>query len=177
MLAYNGDGRGGVSIRAPARGATILMTPVYTLILVSIRAPARGATLLQYLECAFNGFQFALPRGERRRRRDAVRHDWRFQFALPRGERQPPFRGTLVIARFNSRSREGSDAPFGFVEQLARVSIRAPARGATAHQCPRHCRLVVSIRAPARGATAIIGWQVLSGLSQRRAPACQKGTG
>ena len=35
----------------------------------------------------------------------------------------------------------------------------------------------VSIRAPARGATAIIGWQVLSGISQRRALACQQGTG
>jgi len=36
---------------------------------------------------------------------------------------------------------------------------------------------MVSIRAPGGGATAIIGWQVLSGLSPRRAPACQKGTG
>ena len=36
---------------------------------------------------------------------------------------------------------------------------------------------LVSIRAPARGATAIIGWQVLSGISQRRALACQQGTG
>ena len=37
--------------------------------------------------------------------------------------------------------------------------------------------VLVSIRAPARGATAIIGWQVLSGISQRRALACQQGTG
>ena len=61
----------------------------------------------------------------------------------------------LRFRRFNSRSREGSDFVFAF--------CIAPFR--------------VSIRAPARGATAIIGWQVLSGLSQRRAPACQKGTG
>ena len=57
-----------------------------------------------------------------------------FQFALPRGERPMKNRGVSVSAG-------------------------------------------VSIRAPARGATAIIGWQVLSGLSPRRAPACQKGTG
>ena len=33
-----------VSIRAPARGATLIHTKVETIIDVSIRAPARGAT-------------------------------------------------------------------------------------------------------------------------------------
>ena len=39
------------------------------------------------------------------------------------------------------------------VPALRRVSIRAPARGATSASCRYRCRYVVSIRAPARGAT------------------------
>ena len=98
---------------------------------VSIRAPARGATEHTFGCYGMSVFQFALPRGERR-------------FLRP---------GGILRRGFNSRSREGSDAP-----QLVRlddflVSIRAPARGAT---CGFPCRLnrfAVSIRAPARGAT------------------------
>ena len=55
------------------------------------------------------GFQFALPRGERR--------GWCSFFSLPR--------------RFNSRSRVGSDRHPSHRQALTPVSIRAPAWGAT----------------------------------------------
>ena len=72
---------------------------------------------------------------------------------------------------FNSRSRMGSDNDEQTIDRLNRVSIRAPAWGAT-EGCPldKH-RADVSIRAPAWGATstAVIGL-VATGVSIR-APA------
>ena len=127
--------------------------------------------------CAASSFQFALPRGERPRRGALGHPHARFQFALPRGERRPPCACPCRVWRFNSRSREGSDSQQRAAAQYIEVSIRAPARGATDASFQFVRDWDVSIRAPARGATAIIGWQVLSGISQRRALACQQGTG
>ena len=56
----------GVSIRAPARGATGAGIGINAGRCVSIRAPARGATNAAYAPIAERLFQFALPRGERR---------------------------------------------------------------------------------------------------------------
>ena len=55
----------GISIRAPARGAT--QATVYSSIFnpISIRAPARGATQHFHLVALSKKFQSALPRGER----------------------------------------------------------------------------------------------------------------
>ena len=36
-----------------------------------------------------------------------------------------------LLINFNPRSREGSDLPEAFVEQLCKISIHAPAKGAT----------------------------------------------
>ena len=99
-------------------------------------------------------FQFALPRGERPLSATPVVCSTAFQFALPRGERRDaivgwttdrmvsiraPARGATPATgmarhprpRFNSRSREGSDAAEAAVRAAEKVSIRAPARGAT----------------------------------------------
>ena len=99
-------------------------------------------------------FQFALPRGERRPQPLRLLPDIGFQFALPRGERQANGSLSKVSLCFNSRSREGSDAwmvlaffaasSFQFAlprgerrtsrlsfSAIQKVSIRAPARGAT----------------------------------------------
>ena len=99
-----------VSIRAPARGATCDNRLKFMQKQVSIRAPARGATTKKAGIACCTGFQFALPRGERPRRRSHPSGSARFQFALPRGERP---RGAVPIAITPD------------------VSIRAPARGAT----------------------------------------------
>ena len=54
---------------------------------------------------------------------------------------------------FNSRPREGGDGSLLDVYGGEWISIRAPARGATAHIAPEAHVLLISIRAPARGAT------------------------
>ena len=109
---------------------------------------------------------------------DAPFADEGFQFALPRGERHPAPHQHHFPRRFNSRSREGSDGCLrlwmgrflGFQFALPRgerrklqearvrgnaVSIRAPARGATKAVADLVYRRTVSIRAPARGATRL----------------------
>ena len=77
-------------------------------------------------------FQFTLPRGERQTASGSTHLGCVFQFTLPRGERRPTSGRASWTLCFNSRSREGSDdlelTPGG--PQL-RVSIHAPARGAT----------------------------------------------
>ena len=139
-----------VSIRAPARGATCDNRLKFMQKQVSIRAPARGATTKKAGIACCTGFQFALPRGERPRRRSHPSGSARFQFALPRGERP---RGAVPIAITPD------------------VSIRAPARGATYSRNAYDDAIMVSIRAPARGATYPFGlWEGLVTVSIR-APA------
>ena len=77
---------------------------------ISIHAPARGATHL-YGTNAVNGkFQSTLPRGERRHSRKIKVAISSFQSTLPRGERRTtPKRYFPPPWDFNPRSREGSD--------------------------------------------------------------------
>ena len=122
---------------------------------VSIHAPARGATRRATARMTDFRFQFTRPRGARLSRCARYRYEERFQFTRPRG------------ARRRTPRRGGA---------LHRVSIHAPARGATFGPClfdkyngfnsrareGRDIRgteeatgtEVVSIHAPARGATA-----------------------
>ena len=76
--------------------------------------------------------------------------DFVFQFALPRGERH--FCGLLSL-------------------YTARVSIRAPARGATVISIVFNVGTQVSIRAPARGATPISNMAIPADTVSIRAPA------
>ena len=57
---------------------------------------------------------------------------------------------------FNPRPREGGDAPRRSARGHVRVSIRAPAKGATTEQQERVAGDLVSIRAPAKGATGTV---------------------
>ena len=107
-------GAGFVSIRAPAWGATRYAKPAFANGKVSIRAPAWGATLTTITLAIDTGFQFALPRGERRLHAARPRHS----------------------LRFNSRSRVGSDIERRTVGTRKAVSIRAPAWGATTARHP-----------------------------------------
>ena len=77
-----------VSIRAPARGATVNLAKFPRHSQVSIRAPARGATTVAIWKDVAKVFQFALPRGERPFEQLAYLAQVEFQFALPRGERR-----------------------------------------------------------------------------------------
>ena len=143
---------------------------------ISIHAPARGATTAFSVKSLKLLFQSTLPRGERPAHRDKFRIAAIFQSALPRGERQTTYYRTWLQGNFNPRSREGSDTLIQYHSETAqRISIRAPARGATLagadtwsggqHFNPRSREgsdpgvciktlgLEISIRAPARGAT------------------------
>ncbi|MHB9293879.1 hypothetical protein Holit_02998 [Hollandina sp. SP2] len=102
----------GVSIHAPAWGATLGELQERVNYLVSIHAPAWGATL---------GVRYT---GEANRK---------FQSTHPRGVRHSDFRDfSLETGCFNPRTRVGCDAET--IEQridLLIVSIHAPAWGAT----------------------------------------------
>ena len=121
-----------ISIRAPARGATITSNRSVRLIRISIRAPARGATCTFTHILSIRQFQSALPRGERQGALETNPDGSVFQSALPRGERHFP-----VL--------------FCYLHRV--ISIRAPARGATAVHTLSVGEQRISIRAPARGAT------------------------
>ena len=77
-------------------------------------------------------FQSTLPRGERQICQAISNLGFKFQSTLPRGERRKRNCGNQDVSYFNPRSREGSDKrsrKSAFTDQ--RISIHAPARGAT----------------------------------------------
>ena len=165
---------------------------------ISIRAPARGATSSHKRHVAGSRFQSALPRGERQNRVGYCQSNRDF---YPRSREGSDisggkFRDMLLISiRAPARGATGSTLQcFRFVIQFQSalprgerrsgairlnnffiISIRAPARGATQYQgganawiefqsaLPRgerpdisseiHKAFLISIRAPARGAT------------------------
>ena len=146
-----------VSIHAPAWGATIDDLKAEVERWVSIHAPAWGATRLRGTPCVLAGFQFTLPHGERLDDTFALFLSDVFQFTLPHGERPARQAATAAgNARFNSRSRMGSDPRARGRARGAGVSIHAPAWGATGRGGRGRDGREVSIHAPAWGAT---GWQ------------------
>ena len=146
---------------------------------ISIHAPARGATLFQFIahiiyqhfnprsregsddslhqnEQNINNFN---PRSREGSDYDKVvtkRDEYKFQSTLPRGERLSRSRtGHNICTDFNPRSREGSDFLLSVLIVQFRISIHAPARGAT-HRIQLVIRIsIISIHAPARGATRV----------------------
>ena len=144
-----------ISIHAPARGATCILSVCNNIGDISIHAPARGATLLppslHLLQRYFNPrsregsdwwmplpeppeelFQSTLPRGERQNAAVKIARYVKFQSTLPRGER-PGCCGCWGGGRI--------------------ISIHAPARGATRYMGEKQSYRSISIHAPARGAT------------------------
>ena len=99
----------GVSIHAPARGATGVRRLPYRAATVSIHAPARGATSGCRRTPWRIAFQFTRPRGARPALSalGAIREQ--FQFTRPRGARRWFEDGECFIRSFNSRAREGRD--------------------------------------------------------------------
>ena len=151
--------RTGISIRAPARGATLHFLRHFRCHVnfsprsregsdsinfancfcdtISIRAPARGATFNSPVNDPVLQFQSALPRGERPRFLLDRCSTKQFQSALPRGERHLRRKVPGHVTDFNPRSREGSDRIHTAVFSICNtISIRAPARGATQRSYP-----------------------------------------
>ena len=100
----------GVSIHAPARGATCRTMSDIVKRYVSIHAPARGATVIDYSYGMREWFQSTLPHGERPA--GSVTTDKAQLVSI-----HAPARGATISS--TSRTRSPS------------VSIHAPARGAT----------------------------------------------
>ena len=78
-----------------------------------------------------------------------------FQSAPPRRGRRRCRRRASRPGCFNPRPREGGDLDTRYRLISFRVSIRAPAKGATAVEHAECAEGGVSIRAPAKGATRI----------------------
>ena len=122
---------------------------------ISIHAPARGATTRSYqLRSTHKYFNPRSREGSDKRRPVFRINRYRFQSTLPRGERRRLFKVAGSLVDFNPRSREGSDQR---QQQQScswqRISIHAPARGATQQRRRFGARQTISIHAPARGAT------------------------
>ena len=81
----------------------------------------------------------------------------KFQSTLPRGERHIFPKLCFDSEHFNPRSREGSDMVNGAGRLRVKISIHAPARGATHVATNLTNGAKISIHAPARGATIYTG--------------------
>ena len=122
---------------------------------ISIHAPARGATLSGATRPRISRkFQSTLPRGERRVSEDVHSpHKNDFNPRSREGSDEIKESGLKLKDDFNPRSREGSDSEGEGYRYTRRISIHAPARGATYHVQPDDRFFLISIHAPARGAT------------------------
>ena len=122
---------------------------------VSIHAPARGATPLVYnYQTTSNSFNPRTREGCDGTRNAKNTRDIMFQSTHPRGVRRYLKQLFPCLYSFNPRTREGCDVRVVAIKgHVGRVSIHAPARGATISGLFFHTHLKVSIHAPARGAT------------------------
>ena len=150
FTAFSGRTRFNPRSREGSDEWTIRFDEIYT---VSIHAPARGAT-----RCGDDGFgglkfQSTLPRGERLHERRREHGKLCFNPRSREGSDRRRSRRRDALPRFNPRSREGSDSPRRTTRESSRVSIHAPARGATGYVVHGNALTNVSIHAPARGAT------------------------
>ena len=137
MDRENGRQCGGISIHAPAKGATSA-SPVgyHPESYFNPRSREGSDTGPRNISRPMSTFQSTLPRRERRLL-SRYGSDWaRFQSTLPRRERRMQQRGSKYDQNFNPRSREGSDTERETAEHWKEISIHAPAKGATR---PRRC--------------------------------------
>ncbi len=144
-----------ISIHAPARGATALMPYLSPAPGISIHAPARGATRAESQVAGGNkDFNPRSREGSDLGQTTAFPPPPRFQSTLPRGERpQPPCRSIPTPRISIHAPARGATLLLDDRIDLPPISIHAPARGATAHGEPPLVLPPISIHAPARGAT------------------------
>ena len=121
----------GVSIHAPAWGATIENAIRLTKEQVSIHAPAWGATSRHWSARAHGMFQSTRPHGARLRAVLHVGHNLSFNPRARMGRDLASTAGRTCTGRFNPRARMGRDARIYDRIKQTSVSIHAPAWGAT----------------------------------------------
>ena len=99
---------------------------------ISIHAPARGATSFTSLIGISTGFQSTLPQGERRCKMVFNSINNNFNPRSRKGSDIKYCSSFIVPSNFNPRSRKGSDDTAPELWDKLKISIHAPARGATA---------------------------------------------
>src|SRR5581483_11561622 len=99
----------GVSIHAPARGATIPMPKTRSVKIVSIHAPARGATALRLFVIRIAGVSIHAPARGATYCVYSAQAQPMFQSTRPRGARLAMLTPSRIFARFNPRARAGRD--------------------------------------------------------------------
>ncbi len=167
-----------ISIHAPTRGATKMISDCSTNYWISIHAPTRGATSLFGVVSDFLGISIHAPtRGATDAPIDVCCSVVISIHAPTRGATVNMGCG-LKIQNFNPRSHERSDGLIGARSLLNIISIHAPTRGATVRgfifiwiiafqsTLPREERrflpvkevisVLISIHAPTRGATIFL---------------------
>ena len=148
----------GVSIHAPARGATRDHSPrERPPSRFNPRPCARGDHPGGQPPAQAQGFQSTPLREGRHNSTDMVRKGRKVSIHAPaRGATfSPHTRASSRSVSIHAPARGATDAA-GELADDGHVSIHAPARGATCTDCGRDSRAVVSIHAPARGATRSI---------------------
>ena len=122
--------------------------------MVSIHAPARGATYLDRLPIHHHGVSIHAPRGVRQSALGAYEKVYQFQFTHPRGVRPGRNPAAIKVIMFQFTHPRGVRLRHqSRWSHRCRVSIHAPARGATRGASGTAAQDRVSIHAPARGAT------------------------
>ena len=151
----------GVSIHAPAWGATRRALADFGVREVSIHAPAWGATVFALKNRIDLEFQFTLPHGERHLAIFCRGELVEFQFTLPHGERLGLWPDGQARPCFNSRSRMGSDWCCWRVAPWLLCFNSRSRMGSDLTQTAEILGALVSIHAPAWGATS--SWAPSSG--------------
>ena len=121
--------------------------------MISIHAPAWGATFACPLHCLIAGFQSTPPRGGRPPGCKSARHCWNFNPRPRVGGDSPVLTALSLFSHFNPRPRVGGDCFLASSAPDQRISIHAPAWGATLSAEIQRLARSISIHAPAWGAT------------------------
>ena len=144
-----------ISIHAPARGATVADDQFVRGIIFQFTPLREGRLSTAFANMVDVEFQFTPLREGRPRASLPVMRFFIFQFTPLREGRPKSWRGgTNDFLDFNSRPCERGDLRRGRTFTAGRISIHAPARGATGWMYRTGLGCVISIHAPARGATA-----------------------
>ena len=142
-----------ISIHAPARGATTHFYCLEVCAMISIHAPARGATESASPQSDIDIFQSTLPRGERLLNVFFSPNSSNFNPRSREGSDIMELSITSPVPDFNPRSREGSDSDGKYnINQSIQFQSTLP-RGERRGISCGHCNYRISIHAPARGAT------------------------
>ena len=118
----------GISIHAPAWGATEDTCSAVPRGKISIHAPAWGATFVRPSSFRSFIFQSTLPHGERRHSAPLGTKAYQFQSTLPHGERPKTIDSSGSNGNFNPRSRMGSDCAMKMIpfHRIWEVLFREP---------------------------------------------------